>query len=161
MPYSIGAAAAAIGVPTSTVRYYDKEGLLPFVGRSDSGLRVFQDSDIESLRMIECLKRTGMSLKDIRQFMEWCHEGDSTLEQRRAMFHARRDAVKEQIRELQETLDVVEYKCWFYDTSVANGTDRGMAEKSLAEIPERHRAAFRRLHAEVGETEPPAERLGA
>ncbi|MCH3944187.1 MAG: MerR family transcriptional regulator [Atopobiaceae bacterium] len=161
MPYSIGAAAAAIGVPTSTVRYYDKEGLLPFVGRSDSGLRVFQESDIESLRMIECLKRTGMPLKDIRQFMEWCHEGDSTLEQRRAMFHARRDAVREQIRELQETLEVVEYKCWFYETAVAAGSAQVPREMPAEEIPERHRAAFESLHAEVGETEPPAERLGA
>ena len=148
MPYSIGAAAAAIGVPTSTVRYYDKEGLLPFVGRSDSGLRVFQESDIESLRMIECLKRTGMSLKDIRQFMEWCHEGDSTLERRRSMFYARRDAVKEQIRELEATLDVVDYKCWFYENAVAAGSAEAPRQIPSEEIPERFQRVRARLRGE-------------
>ena len=70
MFYTVGEAAKQMGVSASTLRYYDKEGLLPFVGRSDGGIRLFKDSDFEWLRVIECLKKTGMQLTDIRQFVE-------------------------------------------------------------------------------------------
>ena len=69
MLYTIGEMAKKLGVPTSTLRYYDKEGLLPFVERSDGGIRVFKDTDYEWLFVIECLKKAGMPLKDIRIFI--------------------------------------------------------------------------------------------
>ena len=68
-----------MGVPASTIRYYDKEGLLPFVGRSSGGIRVFTEKDFEWLRIIECLKKTGMSLKDIREYIELAMQGDETI----------------------------------------------------------------------------------
>ena len=68
MFYTVGEMAKRMGVAASTLRYYDKEGLLPFVERSDGGIRMFKDSDMESLAMIECLKKTGMSIKDIKLF---------------------------------------------------------------------------------------------
>ena len=113
MPYSIRETAALIGVSPSTLRYYDKEGLLPTVERTAGGMRVFKDSDIEWLRIIDCLKKTGMSLKDIRQFIDMVQAGDSTIEARLAMFERRREAVEGQIAELQKTLDILNYKCWF------------------------------------------------
>lgn len=57
MFYTVGEMAKRMGVAASTLRYYDKEGLLPFVERSDGGIRMFKDSDMESLAMIECLKK--------------------------------------------------------------------------------------------------------
>ena len=70
MAYTIGEMAKRLGVPASTLRYYDKEGLLPFVERSAGGIRVFRESDFEWLRIIECLKKTGMSIKNIREYIE-------------------------------------------------------------------------------------------
>lgn len=70
MAYTVGEMARRLDVPASTIRYYDKEGLLPFVGRSSGGIRVFTEKDFEWLRIIECLKKTGMSLKDIREYIE-------------------------------------------------------------------------------------------
>ena len=67
MVYTIGEMAKMLGVPASTLRYYDKEGLLPFVARSSGGIRQFRESDIEWLRVIGCMKKAGMSIKDIRQ----------------------------------------------------------------------------------------------
>ena len=61
--YSIGEVAEIIGVPTSTLRYYDKEGILPFVKRTEGNVRSFTDEDLEWLRVIECLKKTKMSIK--------------------------------------------------------------------------------------------------
>lgn len=75
--YSIGQVAEMFGLPISTLRYYDKQGLFPNMERV-SGIRKFGDTEIEALRVIECLKKAGMEIKDIRQFMDWCVEGPST-----------------------------------------------------------------------------------
>ena len=72
MIYTVGEAAAKIGVNPSTLRYYDKEGLLPFVERSGGGIRMFKETDLEWLSTIECLKKTGMPIKEIKQFIDWC-----------------------------------------------------------------------------------------
>lgn len=135
MTYSIGAAASIIGIPTSTIRYYDKEGLLPLLSRNKGGLRMFEQSDIEMLFMIECLKKSGMSIKDICQFMKWCSAGDDTLQERLAMFKAQRAAVEDQIAALQRTLGIIDYKCWYYQTAVNAGTERVPAEMSPDQMP--------------------------
>ena len=70
MAYTIGEMAKRLGVPASTLRYYDKQGLFPNMERV-SGIRKFGDTEIEALRVIECLKKAGMEIKDIRQFMDW------------------------------------------------------------------------------------------
>lgn len=63
MAYTVGEMAKKLGVAPSVLRYYDKEGLLPFIKRSSGGIRTFQDSDMEWMRMIACLKKTGMPIK--------------------------------------------------------------------------------------------------
>lgn len=87
MFYSVGEMAKKLNVEPSTLRYYDKEGLLPFVERSSGGIRMFQDSDFEWLSIIECLKKTGMPIKEIKHFIDWCIEGDSTIDQRLALIN--------------------------------------------------------------------------
>lgn len=136
MTYTIQAAAARIGVAPSTLRYYDKEGLLPFVDRSSSGIRMFKPSDLEWLHLIECLKATGMSIKQIKQFIDLYQEGDATLEPRRDMFYQRKEAVEQQMAALQKTLDFITYKCWFYDTAVAAGSVEVAQSIKLEDMPE-------------------------
>lgn len=69
--YSIGEAAKELSLTVYTLRYYDKEGLMPFVDRTPSGTRVFKESDIEALKIIECLKSTGRPIKEIITFIDW------------------------------------------------------------------------------------------
>ena len=69
MIYTVGEMAQKLGVPASTLRYYDKEGLLPFVERSSGGIRMFRERDFEWLQVIRCMKQAGMSIKDIRQYI--------------------------------------------------------------------------------------------
>ena len=71
MVYTVGEMAKLLGVTASTLRYYDKEGLLPFVERSSGGIRMFQDSDFEWLQVIGCMKKAGMSIRDIRHGSMW------------------------------------------------------------------------------------------
>ncbi len=122
--YTIKDAAKLMGVPTSTIRYYDKEGLLPFMKRMASGYRIFTEKDLATLRIINCLKKTGMPIKEIRQFSDWLEQGDASLQQRYEMFLERKRAVEKQMAELQEILDTVNYKCWYYETAIAAGTEK-------------------------------------
>ena len=75
--YTIGQVSELFGLPISTLRYYDKEGLFPAMQR-DSGIRKFGEKELEALRVIECLKKSGLEIKDIKQFMEWCVQGSET-----------------------------------------------------------------------------------
>lgn len=122
MLYTVGEISKRVSIAPSTLRYYDKEGLLPFVERSKSGIRMFKDSDLEWLSIIECLKKTGMPIKEIKKFVDWCIEGDSTIEQRLELIDRRKEAVLKQIEQLKQTLDTLNYKHWYYETAKAAGT---------------------------------------
>lgn len=100
--YSISEAAKELNLTPYTLRYYDKEGLMPFVERTLSGNRLFKESDISALKIIECLKSTGMPIKEIKNFIDWCSDGDSTLQQRYDMFIDRKAIVEAQIEELKK-----------------------------------------------------------
>lgn len=124
MPYTIKEAAEIMNVTPTTLRYYDKQGLLPFMERRESGYRIFSENDILMLRVIECLKKSGMSIKDIRRFSQWVQQGDNSLQERYEMFLERKRTVEAQIAELQETLDFINHKCWYYETALAAGTEK-------------------------------------
>ena len=150
MAYTVGEMAKRLGVPASTLRYYDKEGLLPFVGRSAGGIRVFEEKDFEWLRIIECLKKTGMSLKDIREYIELAMQGDDTIDRRLALFRKQRTVLEARMAELQQTMDTLDYKCWFYETAAARGTTEGIGELPPEEMPEHMREIRARLRTAPG-----------
>ena len=120
--YSIGEVSEMFDLPVSTLRYYDKEGLFPDMMRV-SGIRKFSDRELETLRVIECLKKSGMEIKDIRQFFEWVEEGPSTYPNRKAMFEARKKAVEEEMKQLEKTLDMLKFKCWYYEKAMEDGNE--------------------------------------
>lgn len=121
--YSISEVAKELNLTVYTLRYYDKEGLIPFVERTTSGTRVFKESDIESLKVIECLKATGMPIKEIKTFIDWCSDGDATLQQRYDMFLDRKARVEAQMEELKKTMEVIDHKCFYYKTALNSGTE--------------------------------------
>lgn len=141
MVYTVGEMAKLLGVPASTLRYYDKEGLLPFVERSSGGMRMFQEKDYEWLQIIGCLKKTGMPLKDIRTYIDMAMQGDDTIEPRLELVLRQREAVRAQMAELQKTLDTLDFKCWYYETAKEAGTTAVPRNMPLEEIPEQYRAA--------------------
>lgn len=121
--FSISEVAKELNLTVYTLRYYDKEGLMPFVERTSSGTRLFKDSDIEALKVIECLKSTGMPIKEIKNFIDWCSDGDSTLKQRYDMFMERKANVEAQMEELKKTMELIQHKCWYYKTALDAGTE--------------------------------------
>lgn len=145
MLYTVGEISKRVSIAPSTLRYYDKEGLLPFVERSKSGIRMFKDSDLEWLSIIECLKKTGMPIKEIKKFVDWCIEGDSTIEQRLELIDRRKEAVLKQIEQLKQTLDTLNYKHWYYETSKEAGTCDVHKTLKDEDIPEEILAIRERL----------------
>ena len=127
--------AKMLEVPASTLRYYDKEGLLPFVGRSPGGMRMFQEKDFEWLQVIGCLKKAGMPLRDIRGYIELAMQGDTTINERLAMFRRQQDALRAQMQQLQDTMQVLEYKCWYYETAQKLGSVDAVKKLPPEKIP--------------------------
>ena len=150
MVYTVGEMAKQLGVTASTLRYYDKEGLLPFVERSSGGIRMFRESDVNWLRIINCLKRAGMSIRDIRRYIEMAMQGDSTIDARLELFEHQRDVLREQLEELEHTLRVVEYKCWFYEKAKECGTTEVPNRMTAEELPEQFRDIRDELRREIG-----------
>lgn len=148
MLYTVGEMAKLIGVTASTLRYYDQEGLLPFIERSANGVRVFKDSDYEWLQIIECLKKTGMQLKDIRSFILMAMKGDETIDARLELISQQREVVKQQMIELQKTLETLNFKCWYYETAKKAGTTEVPRNMPLEELPEEFRDIRKQLKGE-------------
>lgn len=139
MIYTVGEMAKKIGVAPSTLRYYDKEGLLPFVERSGGGIRMFTDASLEWLSIIECLKKTGMPIREIKKFIDWCTEGDSTIEKRLELIDTQRDALLQKMEELKKNLEILDYKHWYYETAKKAGTCKIHENMKIEDVPEKFR----------------------
>lgn len=123
MKYTISQVAKRMGVTVPTLRYYDKEGLLPFVDRKPDGTRVFKDEDFQGLEIITCMKNSGMPIKDIKKYMDLCEEGDSSLNERLEVFQKRKEAVEKQMDELNEVMKTINHKISYYETAIEAGTE--------------------------------------
>ena len=130
--YTIGQISEMFNIPISTLRYYDKEGFFPNLERKGN-IRLFGDNEIEAIHIIECLKQSGLEIKDIKQFFEWVIEGPSSYKKRKELFEHRKTAVKNEIKQLEKTVAMLEFKCWYYDTAIADGNE----DKINAMLPDR------------------------
>ena len=122
MSYTISEAAQKTGLPPSTIRFYDKEGLLPNIKRKN-GIRVFEDMDLRLMGLLTCLKNTGMPIKRIRDYVELTSKGDDTLQERYEIIKAQRQFVLDQIEQLQYYLEELDFKDWYYNKALAAGSE--------------------------------------
>lgn len=120
--YTIGQVSEMFSIPISTLRYYDKEGLFPNIERK-SGIRLFSETELEALRVIGCLKESGLEIKEIKLFMKWCEEGSESYEKRLKLFETRKAAVEGEMQKLQKVLNMLNFKCWYYKTAIKDGNE--------------------------------------
>ena len=151
MPYTIKDMSAMTGLPASTLRYYDKQGLLPHLRRDENNSRVFSDDDYSTLRLIDCLKRSGLSIKDIKNFIDMLGRGDEALSERREIFTRRREILKQELANLQEVLNVIEYKCWYYGKACEAGSEKAVKDIPLSDLPEEFRKAREHLRGIISQ----------
>ena len=151
MPYTIKDMSAMTGLPASTLRYYDKQGLLPHLRRDENNSRVFSDDDYSTLRLIDCLKRSGLSIKDIKNFIDMLGRGDEALSERREIFTRRREILKQELANLQEVLNVIEYKCWYYGKACEAGSEKAVKDIPPSDLPEEFRKAREHLRGIISQ----------
>ena len=146
--YGIGEVSRMFALPVSTLRYYDKEGLFPGLPKTASGIRQFRTRDIEALRLIECLKKAGMEIRDIKEFMQWCAQGPSTYAQRKEMLLRQKATVEKELGRMNQVLDMIRYKCWYYDVAIAHGNEEYLKTVTPEDMPEDIRTAWQNAHKE-------------
>ena len=144
--YTIGQVSEMFNLPISTLRYYDKEGLFPGMERQ-SGIRKFSERELEALRVIECLKKSGLEIKDIKQFMAWCVEGASTYPDRKKLFETRKAIVEAEMVKLQKTLDMLKFKCWYYETAIRDGNEERLNGMSPDRFPKEIQELYDNAHS--------------
>lgn len=116
MKYSINDVSKMFGLSIYTIRFYDKEGLFPFITRGKSGNREFTEEDLNLVKLVCCLKNSGMKIKKIKHFMDLCMEGDETIEIRKNLLIEHRKTVLEQIDDLNKNLNLINFKIDFYES---------------------------------------------
>jgi DNA-binding transcriptional MerR regulator len=114
MNYSIKQVSERTNLKAHVLRYYEREGLLPAVNRSDSGIRLYSQDDLEWLGLICCLKNTGMSIRQIKHFVELSFMGGETLKQRCELLVEHKKNVETQIEEMQKHLQKVACKIEYF-----------------------------------------------
>lgn len=121
-----------------TLRFYDKEGLFPFVKRNERNIRIFTENDLEWVYVVQCLRETGLPIAKIRQYIIMCTEGDQTIPKRLKLLESQRESILLQLSETKEMLDMVDYKITSYRNRINNKTDRifNPFEKKLAKNKE-------------------------
>jgi DNA-binding transcriptional MerR regulator len=136
MTRTIQDAAAETGVSRDTLRYYERIGILPGISRSKSGHRRFTDDDMGWIKLVQCLRATGMPIEDLHAYAELVQQGDATAPERLRLLQDHRRRIQEDMAELATTLDLVERKI--------SGYDQLLARRTAIEPPD-HRPAPRRV----------------
>lgn len=142
----IGEVSKLTGLPISTLRYYDKNHLFPNIDRTTGGTRNFSKDDLNALRMIECLKNSGMKISEIKQFMIWCNEGDSTIDKRLKMFENQEKNIENQIKILENSLKLIKFKKWYYSKAKEDGTINIIKNTSIEKYPKEIKKLYEETH---------------
>lgn len=121
--YTIKEVAARVGESEHTIRYYCKEGLFPFLVRDKNNVRRFSEEDMEGVRIVLCLRDTGMPLGEIRRYMGLCAIGRETLPERLQIIRDQRTRALEQMRALQRKIEHLEWKERHYMEVIESGSD--------------------------------------
>ena len=143
--YTIGQVSEMFHLPISTLRYYDKEGLFPNIKRT-SGIRKFDEREIEAIRVIECLKKSGMEIKGIKQFMELCTQGSKTYKERRELLLEQKKNVEDEIERMERVLDMLKFKCWYYEQAIKDSNENRLIPIILEDMPKEVLLAYNNAH---------------
>ena len=117
--YTIKEFSEKMNLSSSTLRYYEKEGLLPSSKRRNNGHRQYDDSDIPWVTVITCLRSTGMSVSDVRHYVELCKQGDNTVRERKQIILDQKKKIEDQLREVKQHLETINKKIDLYDEIIS------------------------------------------
>ena len=143
--YTIGEVSKMFNLPISTLRYYDSQGLFPNLQRKGN-IRYFSDEELEQLRVIECLKKSGLEIKDIKLFFKWVKQGSKSYLKRKQLFEKRKEAVEQEIKDLEKTLEMLKFKCWYYDEAIKDGNEDKINSMLPNKLPKDIQKLYNKSH---------------
>ena len=120
--YSMKEACHEVGMTYEALKFYCNEGLVPNVKRDANNHRVFDDRDIAWIKSLTCLKNCGMSIQEMKQYIELCKGGEKTIPERKVILEQKRAELLERLAELQASIDYIDWKQGFYDDVLAGRT---------------------------------------
>ena len=109
-------------ISADTLRYYEKEGLIPYISRSEGGVRNYTEEDCARIGFVKCMRSAGLSIEVLKQYFELFAKGKRTLKTRRDLLATEREKLKVRLAELQDTLKRLDYKISVYDKAIKSKT---------------------------------------
>lgn len=125
--YSAREAAKITGLSTATLRYYEKEKLLPKIARNSQKYRQYTDEDIEWIKMIQCMRMANIPIHSIKEYVALLIQGGETLEQRFVMVQNHMKDIKTQMTNLQNALVLTQKKLSFYEKLLEYSSYKNMS----------------------------------
>jgi MerR family transcriptional regulator, aldehyde-responsive regulator len=124
MGYTIKEASERLDLPPHTIRFYEKEGLLPFIQRDQHGYRIFEQKDLDWIVLMTCFRTTGMTVAALKQIVDLAIQGDGTLPQRKAILEEHKLVLQKRQLELDKAFEAVNHKLTIYDSRQKAGSDK-------------------------------------
>lgn len=115
MTYTMMQVCKETDMTYQTLKYYCNEGLIPNVKRDKNNRRIFDEWDLKWIKDLVCLKKCGMSIQEMKEYLDLCLQGESTIHQRKEMLDKKRKALLDSIEELKDCVDYIDWKQEFYD----------------------------------------------
>ena len=113
--YTMMQVCRELGMTYQTLKFYCNEGLVPNVKRDHNNRRVFDEKDVKWIKDLTCLKKCGMSIQEMKEYLALCLQGESTIMKRKEILSRKQEMLRESIRELENSIDYIDWKQNFYD----------------------------------------------
>jgi DNA-binding transcriptional MerR regulator len=105
-------------ISSDTLRYYERIGLIPPVTRNRSGIREYNDTDIKRVEFIKCMRSAGLPIEALIDYIALVQQGDDTIKARKELLMEQRTLLADRMKEMQKTLDLLDYKIEGYENAV-------------------------------------------
>ena len=115
MTYTMMQVCRELGMTYQTLKFYCNEGLVPNVKRDEGNRRIFDERDVRWIKNLNCLKKCGMSIQEMKKYLDLCLAGRSTITQRKEMLAKKQEALRASVKELEESIAYIDWKQSFYD----------------------------------------------
>lgn len=118
--YTVKEVAQVLGISSYAVRYYDNSGLVPGVYRAGANVRLFSDYSVSWLKLVHCLRTTGLPIEGVKRYIDLCLQGESTVPERAEIIFQQEKALREQLRDLKKQMEILKYKKAYYENLLLN-----------------------------------------
>lgn len=120
--YSMKETCEKVGMSYQTLKFYCNQGLIPNVKRDKNNYRIFDDNNIGWIKSLSCLKKCGMSIEEIKEYLALCLKGESTITERKILLNIKKKKLMEELSQIQESIDYIDWKQGFYDDVLSGKT---------------------------------------